>query len=304
MNLIFNSSLDCCAWGGRPVLDLDGQHREWGVTWLGNGGFQGHEVTAHEMGHSFGLPHSAGCGVKYGSDWDLLSEACGACTHLDPRTGTPHGIHPNAYHKNRLGWIHSLHRYYMSTAAPAVGAVWLNDLAVVPPQGRLLMAHVFWPTNPAKFYTIERRRWTGFDRNLPSETVVIHSVDETLEIPADLIDSDGGECNDDGSMWEPGESFSDRNNGIVVTVEWADQSGSIVTLTNAARDFVYVDGGYGGYQDGSSVYPWDTVWEGHGAAYPHANVYVRPSSYPELLTLRKPAVVRRWGASGVVRIGQ
>jgi hypothetical protein len=122
---------------------------------------------------------------------------------------------------------------------------------------------------------------------------------------AQVLDADGdGDCNDEGARWEPGESFSDVAKTIVATVEWADESSSILTLTNAARTHVYVDwGNTTGYEDGTPTDPWNTVWEGHGAAYPGGSVHIAAGSYPEILTLRKPATLRRHGTTGVVRIG-
>jgi hypothetical protein len=241
-----------------------------------------------------------------------MSRSCGACTYSDPVYGdlAPHTI---AFHKAHLGWIHPLHQYVIPST-PTVAAVWLNDLAVVPPSGRMLLAKLPWSTDPARFYTIERRHHTGYDQNVQAETVIIHDVlpnrmiyppgdDPYSDRWAQVMDWDGdGDCNDEGAQWEPGESFYDVANTIVTTVEWADEWSSIVTLTNAARMFVYVDWD-SVYEDGTATYPWNTVWEGHGAAYPGGSVYIAPGTYPETLTLLKPATLYRSGSSGIVTIG-
>jgi M6 family metalloprotease-like protein len=307
MNLCFNGPLLGAALGGRHNLDLDGQQRSWGVTHLPAWAWQVLAVVAHEMGHTFNLPHSAGPGGDgdFSSRWDLMCSPCGFCRpeYECPPFGHP-GIHPIAHHKDLLDWIDPSRRYVVPDT-PTVAAVWLHDLAVAAPAGRVSMARVYWPGDPTRSYTIERRCWTGYDQNLPGESVVIHAVDPTMQEPAHCMDADGnGNPNDDGGMWEPGESFYDSVNEVVATVEWADESSSIITLSNAGRPYVYVDWDNYGYEDGSATYPWNTVWEGHGAVYPGGSVYIAAGSYPEALTLRKAATLRRSGGSGLVTIGQ
>jgi hypothetical protein len=153
------------------------------------------------------------------------------------------------------------------------------------------------------YYTVERRCLTGYDANLPDAVVAIHYVNELRSIPADMPDTDGGECNDEGSMWRPGESFHDASNDVLISIEWATQDSSIVTLTNEPRGNVYVNRSSTSCEDGSPLCPWNTVSEGHAAALPHGGVHITPGVYPEALIMGKPAVLSPWG-TGSVTIGE
>ena len=103
---------------------------------------------------------------------------------------------------------------------------------------------------------------------------------------------------------KPSASRYDAAREFFPLIEWADETGSLLTLSNAGRWTVYVDWANGGYEDGTSTYPWNTVWEGYGAVYEYGTVNIAPGSYPGALTLRKNATLTRWGSSGMVTIGQ
>lgn len=303
INLIFNGALDCCAWGGQGNFVLDGVSRTWGITYMPPGGWRDHGILAHEMGHAFSLPHSSGpYGATYDSQWDVMSSAMGTCTLEDPEYGclAPHTI---SYHKDRLEWIPAYARHE-TASYPEVSSHTMHDLAVWPPAGTDQIVRMsLWQTAPAQFYTIEARRLTGYDGNIPDSAVLMHHVDTTRGSHALVVDIDGdGDCNDDGAIWVSGESFVDSDNQIVMTVETEMVSQNVITITNAARTYVYVDGTHTGYQNGSSTYPWDTVFEGYGGAYPNGTVYIEPGVYNQPMTFRKPATLRPWG-TGTVEIG-
>jgi len=302
-HMCYNDVLDCCSYGGQSLLTLDGETRYWNVTWLADWGWANQDVIAHETGHSVGWPHSSGpYGDIYDSHWDVMSLACGECNQVDPDYGNL-AVNGISYHKDMLGWIHPAHQYTAPTY-PVVTSLWLNDLAVVPPAGRLLMARIHWSTDYNQFFTIERRRFTGYDAGLPDQTVVIHMINPFRDNPAWVVDPDMmGDPNDEGARWDKGESFWDSTNGVVVTVEDSDGTGSLITLCNAARATVYVNPGNTGYENGTSSYPWNTVYEGYGAALPTGNVYLLPGTYNPQQTMLKAATLRRWGSTGVVTLG-
>jgi len=48
-------------------IEPDGPTQSYGLTWIANWGYADISVVEHEMGHSFGLPHSSG---MYGETYD------------------------------------------------------------------------------------------------------------------------------------------------------------------------------------------------------------------------------------------
>jgi Bacterial Ig-like domain len=94
------------------------------------------------------------------------------------------------------------------------------------------MAKIPIPGSTTRFYTVETRRFTGYDGQVPGEAVVIHKVDTTLsDRNARVVDPDGnGDPNDAGAMWLLGETFTDPANGIEVSVTRETESGYGVVI--------------------------------------------------------------------------
>ena len=59
INLVFNKTLDEAAWGGRRCLEWDGVSCCYGMTWLWPRASAKPAMVVHEIGHTFGLNHSA-----------------------------------------------------------------------------------------------------------------------------------------------------------------------------------------------------------------------------------------------------
>lgn len=235
VNLMFNQDIGCCAWGGGHTLSFDGVSKNYGTTWMPPWAYNNQFVLAHELGHSYGLPHSSGpYNETYDSDWDPMSDGS-VCSPPDPVYGCV-GVHTIAYHKDKLGWIPASRRYKATTATNQ--SITIQRIGT-PATGGYLMAKIPINGSSTRFYTVESRRYIGYDARgqLPGEAVVIHKVDTTLnDRNAKVVDaSRNGDPNDAGARWLPGETFTDAANGISVKVERATATGYTVTINPRAR---------------------------------------------------------------------
>ncbi|MEN8375415.1 MAG: putative Ig domain-containing protein [Gemmatimonadota bacterium] len=218
VNLQFNMFMNF-SWGGTSVISRDGETRSSPMTWMAS--WAGPFVYAHEIGHSFGLPHSSGpYAAVYDSRWDVMS---GGRQLVD---GEWVGVHTIGYHKDLLGWVGAARK--VVPAAGTESAVTLERLAS-PATGSALLIEV--PVDSRVFYTVEARRFTGYDDLLPGEGVVLHEVDDFRASDALVVDPDGdGDPNDDGAMWLPGETFTDPDAGFSLSVDSATATGFVVRV--------------------------------------------------------------------------
>ena len=231
VQLMFNQSLDGFSWGGSRTLSLDGQVRPYGMTWIA-ASMQNQRVPAHEMGHAAGLPHSSGpYSTPYDSQWDVMSGG-GTCS-------PPHGtygclaVHTISHHKNLLGWIPSARQVVVPPGESRT--VILERLAQPLSTDSYLMAKVPIGGSSTLFYTVEARRFAGYDGQIPGEAIVIHQVDTTRsDRDAQVVDIDANrDPNDAAAQWMPGETFTDAAYQITVAVEARTASGFFVTIMNA-----------------------------------------------------------------------
>lgn len=223
ITLQFSDKLDCCSWGGSWTLDRDGQRRGYAVMWVASWGLNA-ATYDHEMGHSFGFPHSHGpYGKAYDSKWDIMSYAY---NYNDPTWGSI-GPHTIAFHKALVGWIPAARRF----AAPVgqASTILIERDAQPEANAAYLVAEIPIP-GTSQHYTVEARRFVGnYDSHLPGEAIVIHRCGTD----ATVVDPDGnGDPNDAGAQWTPGETFTDVAAKISVTVEALVGNAYRVTIRN------------------------------------------------------------------------
>jgi M6 family metalloprotease-like protein len=236
ISMFFNESLGCCSVGGNHTITVDGQTRSYSYALMNPVHVNQAAVLAHEIGHTFGFPHSSGpYGQTYDSQWDVMSSPGGRCVDEDPSFECiPQ--HTIAFHKERAGWIAASRKFTAQNGSRATIA--LADAARQDVSGYLL-AVVPIGTSTTQFYTIEVRRVVNdYDVNVPADAMVIHKVDTTKMDAGDLNasaaivrDSDSdGDPNDDGAIWAAGEEFEDAVNHITISVTSIAESSATVVI--------------------------------------------------------------------------
>ncbi len=230
INMAFNGSLGCCAWGGGSSIALDGPERSVRVTWLPPFGYENQGVYAHEMGHGFGLPHSDntdGDDNTYDSPWDVMSAATG----LDDPTFGDIATHPVAAHKIELGWYSGTD---VASVADGADAQVTIEPATSTATGKVRAVEI--PIAGGR-YVVEVRELTGpYDAGLPGtgqgdRKVIISKVaDEGGGYTSRVIDADNppdGDTRSEGVQWRPGETFT----GDGVTIKVVSQTGTGMTVS-------------------------------------------------------------------------
>jgi M6 family metalloprotease-like protein len=223
VNLMLSTHLDPVnpsAWGGISPLTLGGVNKAWPTTFLPEFAFKNQNFVAHEMGHAFRLPHSSGAyGQVYDSKWDVMSDG-GVCTAANrhPQYNCL-GDHTIAYHKDIAEWIPANRKF---TPTVATGQTITLERTSQPPleTGTFLMAQIPLGGTTTQFYTVEARKFIGYDTTVPAEGLVIHKVDTArTESTAQVVDPDNNQDpNDAASVWTVGETFTDAANNVRIEV--------------------------------------------------------------------------------------
>ncbi len=227
INMAFNAELDGYAWGGGRYATLDGVSKPWPATWEPPWSWANQTVYAHEMGHSFGLPHSKfnGGNPPYNNYWDVMSYTWDCSRLTDPTYGCL-GQQTNMYHKDFLGWIPANQKFTYTGTAPQTITLEQSDLPVT---GNYKMASIPYGPNNGYSYVIEARRRVGYDTKLMTNAVIIHQNDGGRKEWSWVQGTDGAA----GAEWLPGETFTDAANNISIRVEAATASGFQITINPA-----------------------------------------------------------------------
>lgn len=181
----------------------------------------GFRVLPHENGHVFGLPdlYTTDGGGAVGH-WDIMSEDWGADNDL------------LGWHKWKLGWLDD--NQINCASSPGTSEYTLKPLAT--PGGSKL---IFIPVSGQSGYAAEVRTRAGNDEAVCEPGVLVYHVDSTVDTgrgPVSIEDSkkDSGGCTRlpnvqaelSDAPYQAGESFTDDDNHIKITVLAQEPSGN------------------------------------------------------------------------------
>jgi M6 family metalloprotease-like protein len=233
IQFIVNADLANASWGGYQTFTLDGESRVWMATWLPDWGYKDLSVVEHEMGHGYGMKHStAPNGQLYSNQWDVMSDALSNCSNSYDSIFSCLGQHPISFSKDMVGWLASERK--MTVNQGVMETVLIERLAQ-PVSNGILMVTIPINGQTDKFYTVEVRKKIGYDKKLPGEGVVLHKIDKTKQVMAEVIDFDNNNnTGDEAAVWTPGESWEDTANGIWVSVRVITENGYEVIISNAS----------------------------------------------------------------------
>ncbi len=233
INLMFNDTIGPYAWGGT--------RGSWRVTWEPPWGWREITVMSHEMGHGFGLPHSAFNDTSdpwfpYINEWDVMSDSWSP-TLVDPTYGEL-AQHTISYHKDILGWFRNPEKITVAVGNSTTVALVRLALPYAPGPK---MVRIPIANSSTHFYTVEARSGAGYDLGLAGDAVIVHDVllnrvmtwgspSQSSVIPALVQGSNGGT----GAMGTPGEYFRDTANSIGIAVLTATDGGFEVAVTNGS----------------------------------------------------------------------
>jgi hypothetical protein len=219
---------NACAWSGLGTVG--GNPSE---AWL-NGWFDLQEF-GHELGHNFGLFHSRSmdCGAavtgsnctiaEYGDGLDVMGSASSA--------------HFNLFQKERLGWANYGSSPSISTVATS-GNYWIDSYEGMStnPKGLKILKSTDPSTGARTWYYLEHRSAYGFDGFLAGNAnvmngAVVHQGSEASGQSIYLLDLTPATASWMDPALTTGQSFTDPDAGVTITVLSSDSTGAMVGVS-------------------------------------------------------------------------
>lgn len=248
-------------------------------------------IIAHEVGHGIGLEHSFStntghCPIgwqaqgEYDDQWDVMSFA-----NVFARATTSFGLGGpglNAYHLDRMGWLDRNRILRFGADGVYDRTVTVTTLSRESGDGFHLVRIPFDASDLNRYYTVEYRVAEEWDSAIPSDTVLIHEID----------DKPVRNCGSGEIGGQPRRSYLQRGTG---GAPWQDMDLNGVRIQTLSRNAAAGTAQVRIVSDRPSFCRIGFVWR---EATPGDRVCVPPARRTEVRTENTQAAARRQPGGG------